>query len=128
MPKIFKLLPKHMARLYGQIGMFAFQRLHAGQLIHADRSFPLFCPLACLCVDLTSFNDLLCSLRIFFLGQPVPKPVGLEAPFFSSRAAFRGDISVTIPRCVSSSAISLPVHQLMGRPVFAGASQASPSI
>jgi hypothetical protein len=114
-----------MARLHGQIGMFAFQRLHPGQLIHADRSFPLFGPLARLCVDLTSFNDLLCSLRVFFLGQPVPKPVGLEAPFFSSRAVCRGEISVTIPRCVSSSAISLPVHWLMGQPVFTGASQAS---
>ena len=45
------------------------------------------------------------------------------------KAAFEEiEIWVTIPRAFISSAISLPVHWLMGRPAFAGASQASVAI
>jgi hypothetical protein len=128
MPDIFKLTAQHVAWLHGQIGMLALQGLHSCQFIHADRAFSLFRSLGCLSVELTALHDLLFSLRVFLLVQPIPETVRLEAPFLSSRAACRGEIWLTIPRFFNSSAISLPVHWLMGRPVFAGASQARAAI
>jgi hypothetical protein len=83
---------------HGQVQVFALQCLHPGQLIHADRSFSLFGSLSSLCINLASLHDFLFPLGVFFLGQPIPKPVGLEAPFLSSRAACRGEICVTMPR------------------------------
>src|SRR5690348_14093613 len=40
MPDVFELAPEHMARLHRQVGMFALDGLHAGQLIQTDRAFP----------------------------------------------------------------------------------------
>jgi len=40
----------------------------------------------------------------------------LETPFFSRRAAWRGEICSTMPRAFSSSAISRSVHWLIGHP------------
>lgn len=128
MPNRLKFPPQNVVRQYGQVRVFALQRLHASQLIHADRTFSLFGSLGGLCIDLTPLHDFLFPLGVLLLGQPVPKPVRLEALFLSSRAACRGEISGTIPRFLSSSAISLPVHWLMGRPVVAGASQARAAI
>ena len=128
MPDILKLTAEHMAWLHRQIRMFAFQSLYPGQFIHADRSFSLFGSLCSLGIDLASLYDFLLPLGVFFLGQPIAEPVRLKAPFFRSRAACRGEICVTIPRALSSSEISRPVHWLMGRPVFAGASQAKAAI
>jgi hypothetical protein len=110
MPDIFKFSPQDVSRQHGQVGMFAFQSLHPCQLIHADRSFSLFGSLCGLCIDLAPLDNFLFPLRICLVSQPVPKSVGLEAPFLSKRAACRGEICVTIPRALSSSAISLPVH------------------
>ena len=67
MPDVLKFAPQDMSRQHGQAGVFAFQSLHAGQLIHADRAFSLFSSLGCLGVDLTPFNDLLFPRRVFFL-------------------------------------------------------------
>lgn len=128
MPNILKFTPQDVSGEHGQVGMFAFQRLHSGQLIHADRAFVLLGSLCGLGIELAALHDFLFPLRVFFLGQPIAKPVWLEAPFLRRRAACRGEICVTIPRAFSSSAISLPVHWLMGRPVFAGASQARAAI
>ncbi len=128
MPDVFKLSPQEVSGKHGQVGMFAFQRLHAHQFIHPDGAFSLFRSLSGLGIDLTSLHDCCFSLEIFFLGQPIPKSVRLEAPFLRSRAACRGEICLTIPRVFRSLAISRPVHWLMGRPVFAGASQASATI
>jgi hypothetical protein len=52
--------------------------------------------------------------------------VWLEIPFFNRRAACRGEICFTMPRAMTSSAISRPVHWLMGRSL--GWSQANASI
>lgn len=128
MPNIFKLTAEHGAWLHGQIGMFALQGLHSGQFIYADRALSLLRSFGGLRIELAPLDDLLFPLRVFLLAQPVAKPVRLEAPFLSSRAACRGEICVTIPRLLSSSAISRPVHRPMGRPVFAGASQARAAI
>jgi hypothetical protein len=127
-PNILKFPPQDVSRQHGQVRMFAFQGLHPCQLIHADRPFSLLRSLGCLCVDLAPLHDFLFSLRVSFFGQPIAEPVGLEAPFLRRRAACRGEISLTIPRATSSSAISLPVHWLIGRPVLAGASQARTAI
>jgi len=50
----------------------------------------------------------------------------LKIPLFRSRAAWRGEIASTMPRRVTSSAISRAVHWLIGRPDAGGASQARP--
>ena len=56
-------------------------------------------------------------------GQPVADQMRLEIPFFNSRAACRGEICAMIPRAITSSAISRPVHWLIGRSF--GCSQAN---
>ncbi len=128
MPNILKFPPQDMPWLHGQVGVFAFQGLHPCQLVHADRSFSLSGSLCGLCIDLTPLDDFLLPLGVFFLAEPIAKAVRLEAPLFSSRAAWRGEICVTMPRATSSSAISRPVHWLIGRPIFAGAEHASAAI
>src|SRR5512143_1646388 len=61
-------------------------------------------------------------------GQPIAPAVRLLGPLFKSRAAWRSEISETMPRRLISAAISRPVHWLMGRPERSGASQASATI
>lgn len=56
----------------------------------------------------------------------VPSAVG--DPFFSSLDAWRGEIVSAMQRLMISSAISLPVHWLMGRPASSGFSQANCAI
>lgn len=55
-------------------------------------------------------------------------PDAVGDPFFSSLEAWRGEIVSTMPRLLISSAISLPVHWLIGRPVSSGFSQANCTI
>src|SRR5260370_29246924 len=117
-----------MAWKHRQIGMFALQGLHSGHLIHADGTFSLFRPFLSQKIEATSLMDLLLSLRIGHFCEPVAKPVRLEAPISRRRAACRGEICSTMPRSFSSSAISRPVHWLIVRPSFAGASQAIAAI
>src|SRR5450432_1232532 len=128
MPDILKLPPQNMAWEHRQIGMFALQRLHPSHLIHTHRAFSLFRSLGCESIHLTTLHNFLFPLLISLFCQPIAEPMGLEAPFLRSRAACRGEIWVTMPSVFISSAISLPVHWLMGRPAFAGASQASAAI
>jgi hypothetical protein len=54
-------------------------------------------------------------LLIHRRSQPRADQMRLEVPFFKSRAACRGEICATMPRRLTSSAISRPVHWLIGR-------------
>ena len=109
--RIYSILPaQHMARLHRQIGKLALDGLHASQLIHADAAFSLLGTFGCLRIHLAALDDFLLALCIWYLGQPIAEAVRLQAPFFSSRAACRGEICWTIPRLITSSAISRPVH------------------
>jgi hypothetical protein len=58
----------------------------------------------------------LVTLRISRWGEPIADQMGFEIPFLSTRAACRGEICLTIPRRITSSAISRPVQWLIGRP------------
>ncbi len=49
----------------------------------------------------------------------------LAIPLLSSRLAWRGEMTAAMPRVRTSSALSRPVHWLMGRPEARGTSQAS---
>ena len=128
MPDIFELTAQDMACLHGQVRMFALQRLHPGQLIRADSAFSSLGPVGSRRVELTPLDNFLVAPRIWDGREPVAEAVRLEPPFFSSRAACRGEICSTMPRAITSSAISGPVHWLMGRPAFLGASQANAAI
>ena len=128
MPNVLELASQHMIGLHRQIGMFALQGLYPSQFIHADAALSLLGPLRGTCIHLTPVTNLLVPLRIGNLGQPVAEAVRLEAPFLSSRAACRGEICSTMPRALISSAISRPVHWLIGRPDLAGASHAKAAI
>src|SRR5258708_33823099 len=128
MPNILKLATKDMAWLHRQVWVPPFHCLHSSQFIHTDSPFSPFGSLGCLSIELATLHNFLFPLFVRFLCQPIAEPVGLKAPFLSSRAACRGEIWLTIPRLLSSSAISLPVHWLMGRPADPGASQAKAAI
>lgn len=62
------------------------------------------------------------------LRQPGAEAVRLQAPLLSSRPACRGEICSRIPRAFTASAISRPVHGLLGRPALVGASHAKAAI
>jgi len=128
MPNVLELTTQDMTRLHGQVGMLALQGLYPGQLIQTDGAFPLLGPLGRAGIQTTPLDNFLVASLIGNLGQPVAEEVRLEPPFFSSRAACRGEICLRIPRAITSSAISRPVHWLMGRPALAGASQAKAAI
>ena len=128
MPNVLELTTQDMTRLHGQVGMLALQGLYPGQLIQTDGAFPLLGPLGRVGIQTTPLDNFLVPPCIGNLCQPIPKSVWLETPFFSSRAACRGEICSTMPRACSSSATSRPVHWLMGRPALAGASQAKAAI
>ena len=128
MSNVLELAPQHMARLHRQVRMFTLQSLHPSQFIHTDRAFSLLGPFGYACIHLTPLDNFLVPLLIGNLGQPVTEAVRLEAPFLSSRPACRGEICSTMPRAFISSAISRPVHWLIGRPDLAGASHAKAAI
>jgi hypothetical protein len=83
MPDVFEFASQHMARLHRQVGMFALQGLHPGQLIHADGALAVFGSLGGTRIHLTAIADLLVALPICYLVQPVPEAVRLQAPFLS---------------------------------------------
>src|SRR5947207_8494424 len=128
MPDIFELTAQDMARLHGQVRMFALQRLHPGQLIRADSAFSSLGPVGSRRVELTPLDNFLVALCIWDGREPVAEAVRLQPPFFSSRAACRGEMCWTMPRASTSSAISRPVHWLIGRPAFLGFSHANAAI
>lgn len=61
MLKRLKFPPQDVSRQHGQVGRLAFQSLHSGQLIPADRSFALCGSLGCLPRDLAPLLDVLFS-------------------------------------------------------------------
>src|SRR5437764_12595913 len=95
---------------------------------HATGPFALAGSLSRTGIHLTSLTNLLVSLVIGNFRQPVAETVRLKTPFLSRRAACRGEICSTMPWAFISSAISRPVHWLIGRPALAGASQANAAI
>ena len=110
MANILEFAPQDMLGLHGQVRVLAFQRLDTCQLIQADHAFPLCGPLGGARIQLTPLDNFLLAPLVRHRGQPVAEAVRLQAPFFSSRAACRGEICWTIPRLITSSAISRPVH------------------
>ena len=128
MPDIFELTAQDMARLHRQVRMFALERLHPSQFIRADGAFSCLGPLGGRRVEPTPLDNFLVALGIGDGREPIAEAMRLEPPFFSSRAACRGEICWTMPRAITSSAISRPVHWLMGRPACSGASQANAAI
>jgi hypothetical protein len=88
----------------------------------------MFDPFLSRLIQVIDVGDFLVRLRIGFGIQPVTYQVRLERPPLSSRAAWRAEIVSTMPRAINSSAISRPVHWLIGRPAFSGASHANCSI
>ncbi len=83
MPDVFELASQDMAWLHRQVRILALQGLHPGQLIRADRALPALGPFGGTCIDLTAVADLLVTVRIRHLVQPVPEAVWLQAPFLS---------------------------------------------
>lgn len=83
--------------------------------VGTHRSFADVYSDTCILIDLTHLFDLLFPIRVCGRSQPIPDQVGLQIPFFKSRAACRGEICVMIPRRMISSANSRPVQWLMGR-------------
>src|SRR4030067_340225 len=124
MPNVFKLPAFDLARRHRQTWVFSFQGLNAGHFIGTQHGFALCYQFWSLLIQRIDVIHLLIEPLIRFLGQPVTDQVRLEAPFLSSREACRAEIVSTIPRFTSSSAISRPVHWLIGRPDFSGFSQA----
>src|SRR6266699_3866977 len=126
MADIFKLTPLDFARNQRQTGMFAFECLDPGQFIRTEGSFALLSQAGSLFIQPTHAFDRFLPLWIVRWRQPVADQVRLEIPFFNNRAAWRGEICSTMPRAITSSAISRPVQWLIGRSL--GCSQASATI
>src|ERR687886_414533 len=128
MPDVLKFAARDLARCQRQARMLALQRLHPGQFIRAHRAFALLRTGWCLTIDRTDGADCLRQVLIRGRGQPVAAQLRLEIPFLSRRAAWRSEIFGTMPRLITSSAISRPVHWEIGRPASLGASQARATI
>ena len=126
MADIFKFAPLDFAWNQRQTGMLAFERLYSSQLIGTDRSFSLLSQAGSLFIQRTHRFDRFLPLRILGRRQPVADQMRLEIPFFNTRAAWRGEICFTMPRAITSSAISRPVQWLIGRSL--GCSHASATI
>jgi len=82
-PDIFKLPTEDMTGLHRQIRMFALQRLHAGQLIYADRPFSQGGSFSGVCIDLTALGDFLFPPVIGNFRQPIAETMRLQSLFFS---------------------------------------------
>src|SRR5215210_809265 len=115
---VLELALFELARRQGQIRVLAFQGLHARQFVRA------YDPLASrrqrrrgLSVDFTDVGDLRVEPIIAFSRrpQPVADQMRFEIPLLSNRPAWRAEIVSQRPRRSISSAISLPVHWLIGR-------------
>src|SRR6266568_1791141 len=126
MTDILELAPLHFTGSQRQSWMLALQRLHASQLVGAHGLFALLCQLRCLLIQATDRFHRFLLVRICWRGQPIADQMRLEIVFFNSRAACRGEICATMPRRMTSSAISRPVHWLIGRSF--GCSQAMATI
>lgn len=121
---IFKLLVLDGARPHGQGVVFTFPCLNPSQLISADYCFALFHQLLGLLVQAIDISYLRIKVFIDYWRQPIANQVRLQSPFLRNRAAWRGEICSTMPRFITSSAISRLVQWVMGRPDSSGFSQA----
>jgi hypothetical protein len=122
MPYILKLAPLDFSRSQRQPWMFAFQRLHPGQLIGTHRSFSLLSQPGSLLIHRTHLLDRFFPLWVVGRRQPVSDHMRLESSFFKRRVAWRGEMRAIMPRVITSSASSRPLQWLMGRSL--GCSQA----
>ena len=123
MPHVLEFAPLDFAGSQRQSRMLALQGLHPRQLIRTHDPFSLFGQLRSLLIHLTDSPDGFLAPRINGRREPIADQVRFEIPFFNTRAACRGEICGRIPRRITSSAISRPVHWLIGR--SCGCSQAS---
>ena len=64
MPDVLEFPPQHMTGLHRQVGMLAFDGLHAGQFVHADAALAVLGSLFRLGIHLTALDDLFVSARI----------------------------------------------------------------
>lgn len=124
MPNVLKFPPFNFATGQPQTGIFPFQRLDAGQFVRTHRSLALCRACRRVGVDPTHVPNFLIQLIIDRWRQPIADQMRFEIPLLSNRAAWRGEIWPTMPRCLISSATSRPVHWLIGRAESAGGSQA----
>src|SRR5436305_1366953 len=122
MADVLEFAPLDFAWGQRQSWMLAFQGLDGGQLIGTHGLFSLLGQLCGLLIHVTDRSHRFLLVRIFRRSQPIADQVGLEIPFFNNRAACRGEICAMMPRAITSSAISRPVHWLIGRSL--GCSQA----
>ena len=83
MPQVLKFASQHMAWLHGQVGILAFERLHTRQFVYTDRAFSSFGSFGSTRIRLTAVANLLVSLRIRHLIEPIAEAVRLQAPFLS---------------------------------------------
>jgi hypothetical protein len=121
---VLEFAPLDLARFVRQIGMLAFKGLHARQFVRAHDPLALSRQLLRgFLVERTNIGDFSLEAIIAFVGRGQPvvaAQVRFEIPLFSSRPAWRGEIVSTMPRRENSSAISRPVHWLIGRPESPG--------
>src|SRR5438270_1333588 len=122
MSHILKFPPLDFALCQRQAGVLAFERLDTRQLVGTHGHFSLLSSPRRFCIHRADGRDLLVALRLVRRSQPIADQVRLEIVFFNKRAACRGEICLMMPRRMTSSAISRPVHWLMGRSL--GCSQA----
>ena len=64
MPDVLEFPPQHMTGLHRQVGMLAFDGLHAGQFVHADAALAVLGSLFRLGIHLTALDDLFVSALI----------------------------------------------------------------
>ena len=106
-----------------QARMLAFQCLDSCQFVSAHGMLSLLSQFRGLLIQCANCCNGLFSQRIGWRCQPIPNQVWLDIPFFKSREAWRGEICGMMSRAMTSSAISRPVHWLIGRSL--GCSHAS---
>jgi len=128
MADVLELAALDLAGGEGQAGVLAFQRLHPGQFVGAHGALPLRGQPGGRPVQPGHVGHFVVELLVGRRAQPVADAVWLEVPLLSSRAAWRRERRPTMPRRTISAAIARPVHWLIGRPDWAGASQASATI
>src|SRR6476469_6497804 len=123
MPNILKLAPFLLARCRLLVGLLALQCLDASQFIGAVNHFSMRSQGRRHAIQLAQVGHFGVALFIFGSVQPASDAVRLEIPLLTKRAAWRGEIRSTILRRSASTAISRPLHSVIGRPEAAGASQ-----
>ena len=68
MPDVLEFTPQHTTGLHGQVGMLAFDGLHAGQFVHADAALAVLGSRFRLGIHLTALDDLFVSALVGDLG------------------------------------------------------------